>query len=181
MCARDHVISRHSATSAAAAGGGGAGGGAPPPPLFAYLAFHMIHEADGVADPPTSVTTPPTSAKLLECPAAYSNPFRSNASSLCRRVFLGMVSLVDEAIGNATRAWEQGGYLGGENGGIVVVTSDNGSPPDNRGTAGNLPFRGFKHQLWEGGLRVPTFVYGTGVPAGGLERRYATPNTHPSA
>ena len=29
-----------------------------------------------------------------------------------------------------------------------------------------VPFRGFKHQLWEGGLRVPTFVYGAGVPSG---------------
>ena len=31
-----------------------------------------------------------------------------------------------------------------------------------------------RHELWEGGLRVPTFVYGTGIPAGGFERNTIT-------
>jgi hypothetical protein len=47
----------------------------------------------------------------------------------------------------------------------MIMTSDNGSPPDQRGLDGNLPFRGFKHQLWEGGLRVPTYVVGVGIPS----------------
>ena len=64
-----------------------------------------------------------------------------------------MVSLVDEAVGNATAAWDAAGLS--ENG-LTILSSDNGSPPDFRGLVGNLPLRGFKHQLWEGGLRKHT-------------------------
>ena len=52
------------------------------PPLFAYLAFHMIHEADGTANPPASVCH---SAKCMEAPPSYSAPFAHNASDLSRR------------------------------------------------------------------------------------------------
>ena len=132
-------------------------------PLFVYMAWHMIHEADGVPNPPWSVSTPKKPTKLCEAPPAYSSPFADNATGISRRVFLGMVSLVDEAVGNVSHAWEAAGFA--ENG-VVIMSSDNGSPPDQRGLDGNLPFRGYKHQLWEGGLRVPTYVLGTGVPAG---------------
>jgi len=45
-------------------------------------------------------------------------------------------------------------------------TSDNGSPWDARGSDGNLPLKGEKHELFEGGIKVPAFVIGVGVPAG---------------
>jgi arylsulfatase A-like enzyme len=144
-----------------------------PPPLFVYMAWHMIHEGDGTPNPPASVSSGKgkDATKLVEAPPCYSAPYAHNESDLSRRVFLGMVSLVDEAVGNATAAWEAAGYA---TNGVVIVSSDNGSPPDQRGLSGNLPFRGFKHQLWEGGLRVPTFVFGTGVPTGGIQRTAVT-------
>jgi hypothetical protein len=66
---------------------------------------------------------------------------------------------------DVTDAWAAAGL-----GGVVVVASDNGSPHDARGFAGNLPLRGQKHELWEGGVRVPAFVFGAGVPRGAARR-----------
>ena len=51
---------------------------------------------------------------------------------------------------------------------LVFFTSDNGSPqrPD-----GNLPLRGYKHSIWEGGYREPGIAWWPGkVKAGALNR-----------
>ncbi|KAH8057026.1 sulfuric ester hydrolase [Aureococcus anophagefferens] len=129
-------------------------------PLFVYLAFHMVHESDGAADGARSVASPDKPTKLLEAPEAYTAKFKDAGLNATRQTFLGMVALVDDAVGNVTDAWAAAGL-----GGVVVVASDNGSPHDARGFAGNLPLRGQKHELWEGGVRVPAFVFGAGVPA----------------
>ena len=129
-------------------------------PLFVYLAWHMVHMGDGVPNPPASVSEPKRPTKLLEAPPSYTAPFAHNASDIGRRTFLGMVSLVDEAVGNATAAWEAAGLL--ENG-LVILSSDNGSPPDFRGLVGNLPLRGFKHQLVSAATVWPSHLAGAGA------------------
>ena len=40
---------------------------------------------------------------------------------------------------------------------LVVIASDNGGCPSGGGS--NFPFRGFKHTLFEGGVRTPALVY----------------------
>ena len=125
----------------------------------------MVHESDGTADGERSVASPDKPTKLLEAPEAYTAKFKHAGLNATRRTFLGMVSLVDAAVGNVTDAWAAAGL-----GGVVVVASDNGSPHDARGFAGNLPLRGQKHELWEGGVRVPAFVFGAGVPRGAARR-----------
>lgn len=40
---------------------------------------------------------------------------------------------------------------------LVVLASDNGGCPAQGGS--NYPFRGFKHTMFEGGVRTPAFVY----------------------
>lgn len=47
--------------------------------------------------------------------------------------------------------------LGILNDALLVLASDNGGCPDGGGS--NYPFRGIKHTLFEGGVRVPAFVY----------------------
>lgn len=125
----------------------------------------MVHESDGAADGERSVASPDKPTKLLEAPEAYTAKFEHAGLNATRRTFLGMVALVDAAVGNVTDAWAAAGL-----GGVVVVASDNGSPHDARGSAGNLPLRGQKHELWEGGVRVPAFVFGAGVPRGAARR-----------
>ena len=45
---------------------------------------------------------------------------------------------------------------------IIVFTSDNG-PEQEIEPHGRTPFRGGKGSTWEGGVRVPTFIYWKGV------------------
>lgn len=75
-------------------------------PLFAYVAFHMVHMGDGNDSNGGSPLAVCQIHKCLEAPIEYVDRFSTNSSlTKGRRAFLGMVSLVDEAIGNITRRW----------------------------------------------------------------------------
>ena len=71
-------------------------------------------------------------------------------------VFNGMVSVVDEAVGNLSSAlksrpgvWENT---------LVCYTHDNGAPLGGGGS--NYPLRGGKNSNFEGGVRVPGIIAG---------------------
>jgi arylsulfatase A-like enzyme len=70
----------------------------------------------------------------------------------------GMVE-ADEVFGRLVQALEETGQL--ENT-LIFFTSDNG-PEGEIPPHGRTPFRGFKGSSWEGGVRVPTFVYWQGM------------------
>ena len=69
----------------------------------------------------------------------------------------GCITAMDEQIGRLREYLRKKGI---EENTILLFTSDNGpsGPITRRGIASAGPFRGHKHQMWEGGLRVPTVM-----------------------
>lgn len=110
-------------------------------PLFLYLAYQAVHAP-------------------AQVPAEYVTPYASSIADRQRRVFAGMLSCVDEGIGNVTAALRRHGLLADS---VVVVTTDNGGPISNEiGDAvgsSNWPLRGGKHSIWEGGTRGTAVLY----------------------
>lgn len=72
-------------------------------------------------------------------------------------VYAGLIEQVDEAVGSVMQTLEKNGL---DKNTIVVFTSDNGgvTSGDNFST-NQLVLRGGKGYQWEGGLRVPYFIY----------------------
>lgn len=79
--------------------------------------------------------------------------------SPARTVFSDSIVEVDDVVGRLVKSLEETGQL--ENT-LIFFTSDNG-PEQEVPPHGRTPFRGAKGSSWEGGVRVPTFVYWKGV------------------
>jgi arylsulfatase len=75
--------------------------------------------------------------------------------SAARTVFSDGMVEVDDIFGRLMQVLEETGQLDNT---IVILTSDNG-PEQEIPPHGRSPWRGGKGSCWEGGVRVPTFVY----------------------
>ncbi|XP_013421296.1 LOW QUALITY PROTEIN: arylsulfatase B-like [Lingula anatina] len=104
-------------------------------PLFMYLPFQNVHAP-------------------VQVPHRYSNMY-AHIQDETRRNFSGMVSAMDEAIGNITTALKEAGLYDNT---LIAFTSDNGGNPNQGGN--NFPLRGSKMTIWEGGTRAVAFVHG---------------------
>jgi arylsulfatase A-like enzyme len=113
-------------------------------PFFLYLAFNAVH-------------TP------LQAPPDIEARF-PDIKDPRRRTYAAMTSAMDDAIGHVLGAVRQHGI---ENKTLIVYISDNGSP---RGVPGsNKPLRGFKSEVFEGGIRTPLIMQWKGtLPAGAI-------------
>jgi arylsulfatase A-like enzyme len=119
----------------------------PATPLFLYLAFQAVHSPDQV-------------------PQQYIDPYNATIADPKRRTFAGMLSCLDEAVGNVTAALRAAGMLDNT---VIVLVSDNGGPTNlDEGTfSNNFPLRGGKHSLWEGGTRLTALVAGARTAGAG--------------
>jgi len=112
-------------------------------PLFMYVAFINPH-------------TP------IEAPQNYIDMYPEDMAPL-RRTYLGMVTAMDNAIGQIVDAFKAAGKYDDT---IFIFSSDNGG--DSTGANSNGHLQGFKGSLYEGGSRVAMMAKGPGIQSGAV-------------
>jgi arylsulfatase A-like enzyme len=118
-------------------------------PFFAYVPFNAPH---------APLQAP---REVVERFAAEPDPDR--------RVYLAMIAILDEAVGEILASLQRSGRAGDT---LVIFTSDNGAATYT-GIADNAPLRGGKLMNFEGGINVPFVLRWPGrAPAG---TRYPEP------
>ncbi|XP_060599619.1 arylsulfatase J-like [Ruditapes philippinarum] len=121
--------------------------------LFSNRVIDIINEADPDAQPLYLYISFQSVHGPLEVPERFEK-YYPDVVYPDRKTYSGMVSALDEAVGNITGALEANGFMDNA---VIVFTTDNGGKATEGGS--NYPLRGNKGSLWEGGTRGVAFVH----------------------
>lgn len=100
-------------------------------PFFAYVPYNAVHVPQ-------------------EAPKKYQDRF-ADVKDTQRKMMLAMLSAEDDGVGKILATLHDN-HL--DENTLVIFFSDNGGPTQGNASR-NTPFRGFKGQVWEGGIRIP--------------------------
>ena len=117
-------------------------------PFFLFLTYNAVHSPLQGAD-------------------RYMQKF-DHIDDIQRRIFAAMLANLDDSVGEVTARIRQAGL---EQNTMIYFLSDNGGPTREL-TSSNLPLRGEKSHMYEGGIRVPFMVQWPGhLPQGTIYDR----------
>tara|TARA_B110000495_G_scaffold200577_1_gene216110 strand:- start:1895 stop:3343 length:1449 start_codon:yes stop_codon:yes gene_type:complete len=126
-------------------------------PFFLYLAFNAVHAPMHALDTDQA-------------------PFADTIKDPNRRIYAGMLTAMDRAVGNVLDQLDKHGIAKNT---IVVFLNDNGGggttaqyAAHSRNWSSNGPFRGHKFDVYEGGVRVPMMIRWPGhIQAGSVYKK----------